>query len=212
MSTISRTYGGTDLLDRQDALGALHGAYSEVKAGAGRLVLVAGEAGIGKTTLVQSFCDSVRPSGLVLRGACDPLFAPRPLGPFADLAPEAGDAFNDVVTRGVSPSDVFAALRDELSSGSTILVLEDLHWADEATLDVLRLLARRAESIPALVVATYRDDGLDRTHPLRVVLGELSGMTGVETVHLGPLSAGAVAEWAESYGADAGRGVPPHVG
>ena len=69
-------------------------------------------------------------------------------------------------------------------------MLEDIHWADEATLDVLRLLVRRLGAVPALVVATYRDDGLDNTHPLRRVLGEFATANVVKRLRLAPLSLG----------------------
>ena len=85
----------------------------------------------------------------------------------------------------------------------TILVLEDLHWADEATLDVLRLLARRVESVPALVLASYRDDELDRGHPLRLVLGELATAHAVSRLSVPPLSAMGVAKLAEPHGVNA---------
>ena len=97
---------------------------------------------------------------------------------------------------------VFEALQTELDRGPSILVLEDLHWADEATLDVIRLLARRVAGISALVIATYRDDAFDRTHPLRVVLGELATITSVESIRLGALSIESVARLAESYEID----------
>ena len=188
------------LLEREDVLAALSGANSETRAGQGRLVLVAGEAGVGKTSVVRSFVASTTGTTRVLIGACDPLFTPRPLGPFADLASSAGlDAF---LAGAPTASEVFEQVRNELAAGSTILVLEDVHWADEATLDVLRLLARRIEAIPALVVVTYREDELERTHPLRVVLGELGGIPGVESLRVDPLSPVAVERLAESYEVD----------
>ena len=190
------------LLEREEVLAALLGAHAEARAGGGRLLLVAGESGVGKTSVVRELIPGVSRTSRVLVGACDPLFTPRPLGPFADLAPQAGVRLRSVLQSGPSPSDVFDELRDELTSGSTVLVLEDLHWADEATLDVVRLLARRIESIPALVVVTFRDDELERTHPLRVVLGELRSIAGVETVRVEPLSAGAVARLAEGHDVD----------
>jgi predicted ATPase len=102
------------------------------------------------------------------------------------------------------PHEVATALAHELGARApTVFVLEDLHWADEATLDVLRLLARRVETVPALVVASYRDDGLDRAHPLRIVLGELATSRTVGRMRLGRLSPGAVAQLAEPYGVDA---------
>ncbi len=82
-------------------------------------------------------------------------------------------------------------------------MLEDLHWADEATLDVVRLLARRIETLPALVLATFRDDELDRSHPLRIVVGELPAGGAVGRLAIARLSAGAVAALAAAQGVDA---------
>jgi DNA-binding CsgD family transcriptional regulator len=190
------------LLERGAQLEALGGHLTAVRAqGRGRLVLVAGEAGIGKTALVRSFCDGARGSR-VLRGACDALFTPRPLGPLVDIAADVGGELDAVVAQGAAPGELVAALARELRSRPPdIVVLEDLHWADEATLDVLRLLARRIEAIPALVLATYRDDEIDRRHPLRIVLGELPSGSSAR-VALPPLSAQAVAQLAGSIGVD----------
>jgi DNA-binding CsgD family transcriptional regulator/tetratricopeptide (TPR) repeat protein len=181
------------LLEREEALTALLEAHSETRAGEGRLVIVAGEAGIGKTALVHAFCESVRSSDRILEGACDPLFTPRPLGPFADVAERARGELAELVERGAGASDVFAAVRDELERQATVLVLEDVHWADEATLDVLRILGRRIDGLSTLVILTYRDDALDRSHPLRVVLGELATSRGISRLQLEPLSPEAVA-------------------
>src|SRR5205823_10252520 len=85
----------------------------------------------------------------------------------------------------------------------TVFVLEDAHWADEATLDVLRLLARRLETVPALIVASYRDDELDRSHPLRIMMGELATSHTIERMKLAALSPDAVAQLAEPHGVDA---------
>jgi predicted ATPase len=89
-------------------------------------------------------------------------------------------------------------------SGSrpTVIVLEDLHWADEATLDVLRLLGRRMDAVQALVLATYRDDELGNGQPLRVVLGELARAPNIERVEVGRLSPEAVAKLAAPHGMD----------
>ena len=73
---------GIRLLERDDVLDTLREAYARARSGAGGLVLVAGEAGIGKTALVRAFCDELDDGVRVAWGACDPLFAPRPLGPF----------------------------------------------------------------------------------------------------------------------------------
>jgi DNA-binding CsgD family transcriptional regulator/tetratricopeptide (TPR) repeat protein len=108
------------------------------------------------------------------------------------------------MARGAMPHAVVTPLARELSARApTVFVLEDVHWADEATLDVLRLLARRVETVPALVVATYRDDELDRAHPLRILIGELATSRAVGRMKLARLSPAAVAQLATPYGVDA---------
>jgi DNA-binding CsgD family transcriptional regulator len=193
-----------ELLERASFLAALEDAFADVRDGAGRLVLVSGEAGIGKSALVDAFSALHTDEGRALFGACDGLRTPRPLGPLLDIAVEAGDAFAAVVESGEKPHAVFDALRDELRDEQpTIVVLEDLHWADEATLDILRLVGRRVESLHALLIATYRDDELERTHPLRIVVGELATTGGIRRLELPRLSPAAVAELAEPTGVDA---------
>src|SRR5262249_50952804 len=153
----------------------------------GSVLFVGGEAGVGKTSLVRAFtagCGDAR----TLAGACDPLFTPRPLGPLLAVADDVGGELKTVVESEATPHEVAAALARELrASEPTVFVLEDVHWADEATLDVVRLLARRAGAVPALVLVTYRDDELDRSHPLRQVLGELA-TTSTRRLQLAPLS------------------------
>ncbi len=204
-SALSRSGTPSELLERFRQLSALGDALAAVmKSSDGRLVLVAGEAGGGKTALLRRFCDERRGSARILWGACDALFTPRPLGPLLDVAERTGGELEQLVEREARPHDVAASLVRELRTTTpTILVLEDLHWADEATLDVLRLLARRLEAVPALVLASYRDDELDRTHPLRIVLGELATSEAIGRLKIDPLSPAAVAELAEPAGVDA---------
>ena len=102
----------------------------------------------------------------VLTGACEPLFTPRPLGPFLDVLPELDE---DATSAATAVAALVTAVDEP-----TVIVLEDLHWADEATLDALHILGRRLE-FPALVVVTYRENELGRGHPLRLVLGEVQG-------------------------------------
>ena len=192
------------LLERARFLEALEASWVDAIDGRGRLVLVTGEAGIGKTALVREFCGRQRPRPCVLWGACDGLRTPRPLAPFVDVAATASDGFAETIARGERPARCYAALIEELAAAApTILVIEDLHWADEATLDVMTMLGHRAEIVPALVIATYRDDELAADHPLRSVLGELRMGHGVRRLPLSPLSLEAVEALAAPAGADA---------
>jgi DNA-binding CsgD family transcriptional regulator len=191
------------LLERAGPLELLDARLRAVRAdGRGRLVLVSGEAGIGKSALVREFCDRTR-AVRTLWGGCDALQTPRALGPFVDIAEEAGGELSAVVGRAAAPGAVVRVLGRELREGLAIVVLEDLHWADEATLDVLRLIARRIESMPTLIVATFRDDEVHGSHPLRIALGDLP-VSVVDRVVLAPLSVDAVATLAGSVEVDAG--------
>ncbi|MCW3064459.1 MAG: family ATPase, partial [Solirubrobacterales bacterium] len=192
------------LLERAEPLAALEERVDALRGdGHGRLVLVSGEAGIGKTALVRAFCERARPTR-VLWGGCDALRTPRALGPFVDIAEQTGGELGTVVGRGATPGAVVTALSSELRRAPAIVVLEDLHWADGATLDVLRLVARRIDALPALVVATYRDDELHRAHQLRIALGELPARAA-DRLALTPLSPDAVAALVGVTGVDAGE-------
>jgi tetratricopeptide (TPR) repeat protein len=185
-STVRPRVQAVGLMERGGALAALRGALAEVRAGSGRMVLLNGEAGIGKTAIVEAFTGEA--GAPVLLGGCDPIEAPRPLGPFLDaLATSTGEP------PGTAQA-AFAALRTAAGESPAVLVLEDMHWADEASLDVLRLTGRRIESLPLLVIATYREDGLGRDHQLRVVLGDIAGAREVSRIRLEPLTEAAVAE------------------
>jgi DNA-binding CsgD family transcriptional regulator/tetratricopeptide (TPR) repeat protein len=196
-----------ELLERAAELSALGGSLEAARrTSQGRVMLVGGEAGAGKTALLRQFCADCAPPARVLWGGCDPLFTPRPLGALFAVAEEAGGELEQIVASGVLPHEVVAALARELRARApTIFVLEDVHWADEATLDVVRLLARRVETVPALIVVSYRDDELARTNPLRIVLGELATSEAVGRVKLAALSPAAVAELAAPYAVDAGE-------
>lgn len=195
-----------ELLERSEQLAELGARLSDVLEGAeGSVLLVSGDAGVGKTALLRRFCAGL--AGVrVLWGACDALFTPRPLGPLLDVASAVGSGFAELVEVGALPHDVTMALLRELAARSpTVLVLEDVHWADGATLDVLRLLGRRVASVPAFVVASYRDTELDRLHPLRQALGELASAGTSVRLRLPALSAEAVARLAAPYDVDAGE-------
>ncbi|GGO69353.1 ATP-binding protein [Nocardioides deserti] len=183
------------LLERAQQLAALHGYAVEAAAGDGRLVLVAGEAGAGKTALVEALADRLtdRPWWW---SACDGLATPSPLGPVADLAPVVGGELEAAWAAPLDRDRVFRALMAALASGPAVLVMEDVHWADEATLDLLRRVARRMRSVPALVVVTCRDDAFAPGDPLRLALGDLAAQRGTRRMDLPLLTIAAVADLA----------------
>ncbi len=181
-------------------LDTLAAVYASAVAGKGRLVFVAGESGVGKTAVVHAFAGGVdRP---VRWGACDPLSTPVPLAPFVDVADSCGPSLRAILARPCNAHDVFGALRGDLADEPSVLVIEDAHWADEATLDVLRLLGRRITTMPLLAVVTHRDDGGAPGEPLRVALGDLVGAGGVSRVGVEPLTATAVRLLAEGHDID----------
>ena len=159
-----------DLLERSSALGELGGLLAATATG-GRVVLVAGEAGIGKSALVRQFTEERSADAWFLLGACDPLLTPRALGPLHDIARQTGGRLAELLAAGGPREAVFAAFLDELDQGGRprVVVVEDAHWADEATLDLLVFLGRRMERTRALLLVTYRDDEVAADHPLRAV-------------------------------------------
>ena len=193
--------GATELVERDGLVAALERSYAAARGGAGSLVFVGGEAGVGKTSLVRRFCDDVPVAGSVFWGACDPLATPRPLGPLLDVAEEMPGPLAAAIEADTTPYEVVAALSGG-DRGPLVIVLEDVHWADEATLDVLRVLGRRIGPTPTLVLVTYRDDELDRAHPLRVVLGELATVDDVERLTVEPLSRDGVERLAAGHDVD----------
>ena len=140
------------LLERQESISALDQMLAGVRSNSeGQLVFLGGEAGVGKTVLLRSFCEAQRRPVRILWGACEPLRTARPLGPLLDVAEATSGELEELVEAAARPHEVTAALLRELRARApTVLVLEDVHWADEATLDVLTLLAARIGSAPAL--------------------------------------------------------------
>lgn len=179
-----------EILERDALLDELDGLLAEAARGHGRLVLVRGEAGIGKTTLVRAFTSGR--GRRTLWGMCDPVEPPRPLAPVFDIAREVGGELHYALECSDRNRIVFAflaLLRDE--AGPWIVVLEDMQWADDATLDLLKVVGRRVDQLPALVVATFRDDEVGPDHPLSATLGDIS-RTAVVALDVPELSVSAV--------------------
>jgi DNA-binding CsgD family transcriptional regulator/tetratricopeptide (TPR) repeat protein len=193
-----------ELLERGSFLADLGRLFDEATAGHGRLAFVGGEAGAGKTVLVERFVQNVGNRADVLFGACDALSTPRPLGPLLDMARGLGPEFERALRAGEGRDDTFRRFLARLGAGAkpTIAVFEDVHWADEATLDLLRFVARRLNDRPCLIVATYRDDELGPQHPLRLALGDLATTSTLRRLNLPRLSPDAVATLADGSGLD----------
>jgi DNA-binding CsgD family transcriptional regulator/tetratricopeptide (TPR) repeat protein len=185
------------LLERESSAASLSGYAQEARRGAGRLVLVAGEAGVGKSVLVEEF-ERDLPDARWFWGACDGLFTPRPLGPLLDMAAQLDGELLKLCRAQAGRAELFAALLRQVSEPGplTVLVVEDIHWADEATLDMLRFLAQRIKSATVLLIATYREEDLPAGDRLLSALGELARQRCTRRVELAPLSAAAVRQLA----------------
>jgi len=181
-----------NLLERDAPLAELERAKDDAVAGRGSAVAVIGEAGIGKSSLLQVFASAARDDLRLLASGCEALFTPRPLGPLYDLAPELGVDM-ELPRERLFPA-VLAALRRE----PTILIVEDVHWADRATLDLLKYLGRRLAGAGVLLVVSYRDDEIAPDHPLITLLGDLG--SALRRIRLAALSPDAVRELAGDRG------------
>lgn len=187
--------GRMELLERGGVLLRLDELLGQARDGDGRAVLVRGEAGIGKTSVVRAFTTSHADDSHVLWGGCDDLLTARPLGPLWDMAleePTLGDAL-----RGPDRYEAFTAIFELMSRAlrPTIVVIEDIHWADEATLDLIKFLGRRIDRTHGLLMLTYRDGEVVGDLPLRAALADVAASV-LERVALEPLTAEAVSEMA----------------
>jgi DNA-binding CsgD family transcriptional regulator len=168
-----------EFLEREAQLARLVAAHGRAVNGGGVCALIHGEAGIGKTTLVREFIRTLPINVKPLMAGCEALYAPRPLGPLVDLADQLPPSIASALHEGRTYNGLFPSfltfLRDMREA--TVLVIEDIHWADASTLDFIRYVDRRLSGVPVLVVLTYRDEALTHDHPLRRVLGELPAAT-----------------------------------
>ncbi|MHA7775645.1 ATP-binding protein [Roseibium sp. M-1] len=177
------------LLEREEHLQTLDEARLSISKSGGRLVFVAGEAGIGKSSLIAEFLLSLGPQTKKAIGLCDPLITPRPLGPIRDIA--AG-LLGSAQARD-EETLLFGGLVDHLTRSGVpvVLVIEDLHWADDRTLDWLKFIGRRIAMLPLLLICSFRDDQVAGYHPLRSAMGEI-GSAWKKQLNLAPLSLKAV--------------------
>lgn len=179
-----------DLLDREQELEALDQALRAVADGAGRVALVTGEAGIGKTSLIRSFLDRAGPECKVLRGACEDLGVAEPLGPLRDMFSDTTGGPSGTLS---GPREMFdKVIRTCRDSGTlTILVIEDVHWADDATVDFIRFFARRIVDHPILLIVTSRAEQAGARKLIRRAFGDIPSEI-LRRIPLDPLSLSAV--------------------
>lgn len=195
-----------ELLERGLFLDEFDRLLDLASGGRGRLVFVAGEAGVGKSVLVEAFCRGAEGTARVLRGSCDPLSTPRPLGPLVDISVQVGGGLELLLRSSGQRHEVFVAFLSLLADSRrpALVIFEDVHWADEATLDLLRFTGRRIDTTTALLIATYRDDEVGPRHPLRMVLGDLATLASIKRMPIPPLSGDAVRQLAQGSDVDPG--------
>lgn len=192
------------LLERDAELELLRSVVNGIGPSGGKVVLVRGEAGIGKSALVSELARTCGPDVRVLHGACDDLFIPMPLSPFWDVAREE-PSLQQSLDDGDRPQFMRALLDALHGARPTLLIIEDTHWADEATLDAIRFVGRRIARASAVVVLTFRDGEVDLDHPLRAVVGDIPA-GDVVRVKLERLTPSAVSALVAGSGLD-----PAHV-
>ncbi|MGB5721748.1 MAG: AAA family ATPase, partial [Woeseiaceae bacterium] len=163
------------LVEREQNVQELLDLAKNAASGRGAIALIGGEAGLGKTSLLEEMRLRASADSTVVWGGCDALFTPRALGPIHDMAQALGREVSQLLADGSESSQLFAAVLRHIESSREpmVLVFEDVHWADHATLDFLKYLGRRVSMLRTLLVMSFRDDEISSDHPLTQVLGEL---------------------------------------
>ena len=192
------------LLEREGELGLLTDLVIDVGSSGGKVVLIRGEAGIGKSSLVGEFLSSVAETAHTHVGFCDDLQTPQPLGPLWDISRS-----DPALRKALQSRDRQAVLESflDLMAGllrPTVVVVEDTQWSDEATRDAIKYVGRRMATANGLLLLTYRIGEVDRDHPLRGVIGDLPPQN-VARIELNGLSRSGVAELVGDSGLDADR-------
>ncbi|MDB5541172.1 MAG: transcriptional regulatory, partial [Devosia sp.] len=192
------------LLERETQLDALRGHLAEAGAGRGRVVAAVGETGAGKTALVDAFTAAIGAEARIFRSACEDLSIPDPLGPLYDLAREAHWPLDRIGDRA-ERVPLFSEALEVFGAGAlpTVLVIEDLHWADDATLDLVRYLGRRIANTHILMLITARNEALPGQRRLRRALGDIAP-GNVVRIDVPLLSEAAVATLAQNAGLESG--------
>lgn len=189
------------LIERGAPLDILNGAARRAADGHGCIVILGGEAGIGKTSLLRLFSMQTGRGFRVLWGGCEALFTPRPLGPLQDMAQSISPQLAGLLEQAVSQDRIFPALLTALQDArdTSVLIFEDVHWADNATLDLIKYLGRRVALLKTVLVLSLRSDEIGVSHPLAQVLGDLPSAQ-TSRIALRPLSPEGVAILAQQSG------------
>ena len=185
----------TDLVEREACLDAIRSHLRGAAGGTGHTLLLCGEAGVGKTSVLRQAVEE-HPAISVWWGACDALETPHPLAPLRDIARSVDAGFRPLLESPSSRGDLFEAVLESLrAAGPTLMVIEDVHWADQSTLDLIKFIGRRVDRLPVMLAVTFRDDEVSASHPLRRVIGDLppSQATRVELSPLSPEGVGVLA-------------------
>jgi ATP/maltotriose-dependent transcriptional regulator MalT len=190
-----------ELIERSGFLASMQTKFADVVEGEGHCLLICGEAGIGKTSIVKQFCKENKNIYRIYTGSCDALFTPRPLAPLYDIIWQLGSNIRESIMNITDRAELFTRFFQELvnQNDTTLIVIEDIHWADEATLDFIKFLARRITRLHCLLILTYRDNEIHSSHSLRTVLGQLPP-DSFTRLQLTPLSRQAVEKMAVEKG------------
>ncbi|WP_296744835.1 AAA family ATPase [Mesorhizobium sp.] len=193
------------LLERQAQLRQLEALLADAVRGHGRVAALLGEAGAGKTALAVAFAERAGQEARLLRSACEDLSIPDPLGPLYDLAREAQwELPRAIDARQGQRLPLFSDALDVFEAkGPGLLIIEDLHWADDATLDFVRFLGRRIATTHILLLVTARTDRSEGQMRVRRALGEIPA-GNVQRIEVPLLSEKAVLALAESADRDGG--------
>lgn len=191
------------LIERDEHLSMLDDTLRRAMDSSGRVVVVSGEAGIGKTSLLRKFVKGLERTSATYWGSCDALFTPRPLGPLQDMAGRLDAELARQLETGAPPSKIFARLLAALEAHERlpILVLEDVHWADTSTLDLIKFLGRRITSLRALLLLSLRSDEVSRSHPIWRALGDMSP-SSIQRLEVAPLTLEGVRQLAKGTSLD----------
>lgn len=193
-----------DLLERESYLTELRRLQGDITGGHGRLLLLGGEAGVGKTSLVDTFCQHMDGEIAQIRSSCDALSTPSPLSVVRAYAAALNVRFDLDAHEQRQCGELFHALLTAIGRHDQplLMVLEDAHWADEASLDFVRFVGRRMSDLPLLWIVTYRDDEIGMYHPLQRILGDLATTSELRRMTLAPLSEVAVRSLAQASSVD----------